>query len=319
MKCDIIMPVWNKKELTRQCLDSIFENTNCDYRIIIIDNASDGPTQEYLNTVKNSHPDKVTLIRNQQNLGFTKAINQGMDNSSGGYVCILNNDVIVFDGWLSQMIEIAESKKAIGIVNPANNFGAKKPKDITLKQYAQNKTIGKAGQWIETATPVGFCYLIKREVINKIGKFDERFSPGYFEDTEYAIRARNSGYKSVFAKGAFVFHEEHSSFKKRGFNAFFKQSEEKFYKMHKRPDRALFVLTKPNTLYYEKINARAAEFAANGAWVSVFLKKSAPKIKLPEHTYVRAYYFTDLFFNTKVLFKILFKKKKFTKIFWRKF
>ena len=312
MRCDIVMPVWNKKELTSRCLDSIFENTNCDYRIIIIDNASDSAVQGYLDSVRNSHPDKVILVRNYENSGFTKAVNQGIANSSGEYVCVMNNDVIVFDGWLSEMIQIAESSEYIGIVNPANNFGAKKPEGVTLQQYAQNKTAGKSGQWIETSTPVGFCYLIKREVINKIGMFDERFSPGYFEDTEYAIRARGAGYKSVFAKGAFVFHEEHSSFKKRGFNALFKQSEEKFYKMHKRPDRALFVLTGPAGSDFE---ARVAEFLDKGAWVTIFLKKSAPKISLPNHTYIRAFYFGDLFFNTKVFLKILFKNKKFTKIF----
>ena len=318
MTCDIIMPVWNKKELTGRCLDSIFENTDCDYRIIIIDNASDSPTREYLDRIKNSRPDKVILVRNQENIGFTKAVNQGIINSSGDYVCILNNDIIVFGGWLTEMIRVAESSKDIGIVNPSNNFGAKAPVGMTLQQYAEGKTAGKWGQWIETATPVGFCYLIKREVINKIGIWDERFSPGYFDDTEYAIRARGAGYKSVFAKGAFVFHEEHSSFKKRGFNAFFKQSEEKFYRMHRRPDRVLFVVTKPSASVYENVKNKSAKFAAGGAWVSVFLKESAPKIQLPDHTYIRAFYFKDSLFYIKVLFKILFKKKRFTKIFVNK-
>jgi len=315
MKCDIVMPVWNNKELTSQCLDSVFENTDCDYRVIIIDNASDESTLAYLNDVKNSHPDKIALIRNQVNLGFTKAVNQGIANSSDGYVCILNNDVIVFSGWLSEMMRIAESSKDIGIVNPSNNFGAKKPRDKTLEQYAKDKTDGKKGLWVETATPVGFCYLIKREVINRIGMFDERFNPGYFEDTEYALRARAAGYKAVFAKGAFVFHIEHTSFKKRGLNRFFKQSEEKFYEMHKRPKRALFVLSKYNASDYEKVSDRSAQLADKGAWVLIYLKKSAPKIQVPNHTHVRAFYFTRLFFNAKILFKILFKKKRFTDIF----
>ena len=50
--------------------------------------------------------------------------------------------------------------------------------------------------------------------------------------------------------------------------------------------------------------------------MSVFVKKSVPKLQLPNHTYVRAFYFSDLFFNAKVFLKILFKKKRFTKIFW---
>jgi len=313
------MPVWNKEDLTRQCLDSIFENTDCDYRLIIIDNASDGPTKTYLTDVKNSHPDIVTLIRNEENIGFTKAVNQGIKASSAGYACVINNDIIVFSGWLSEIMRVAESSQDIGIVNPANNFGARKPDDLTFEQYARSKIAGKSGEWVETSTPVGFCYLIKREVINKIGVFDEQFNPGYFEDTEYSIRARNAGYKSVFAKGAFVYHFEHSSFKKRGFNAFFKKSEEKFYKMHKPAQRVLFVLSKPNTAGYEKVRRKAKEFADSGAWVTVYLKKSAPRINLPDHTYVRPFYFGDLFFYIKVFYRVLFKKKKFTKIFWEGF
>jgi len=312
MRCDIVMPVWNKRKLTEQCLAGIFQHTRGEYSVIIIDNASDEPAAEYMRDVSRRHPDKIKLIRNSHNAGFTKAVNQGIRASSGGYVCILNNDTVVSDDWLGEMIRIAESSPEIGIVNPSSNFGAKKPRNITYEQYAAGRTKDKRGQLVETAGPVGFCYLIKREVIDKIGLMDECFNPGYFEDTEYAIRARNAGYKSVFAKGAFVFHFEHASFKKRGFNALFKKSEEKFYAMHKRPERILYVLTRTAP---EDFKARVREFLDKGAWVSVYLKKSSPKIELPNHTYARAFYFEDLFFNTKVFLKILFKKKKFTKIF----
>ncbi len=313
--CDIVMPVWNKKGLTQQCIESIFKNTNCQYRIIIIDNASNLPAREYLEKLQASRPDKVSLIRNEQNSGFTKAVNQGIKNSSADYVCIVNNDIIVFDGWLDEMISVAEANPDIGIVNPSNNFGRKKPWNKSYQQYALDRTAGRQGEFVQTAAPVGFCYLIKREVINKIGLWDERFNPGYFEDTEYAIRAQKAGYKSVFANGAFVFHFEHSSFKKRGFNKLFKQSEEKFYSTHKRPQRILYALSKAKTTYYSRIIGESYNFAKNGDWVSVFLKKSAPEISLPGHTYIRAFRFSGLFFNIAVILKVLFKKKKFSKIF----
>jgi GT2 family glycosyltransferase len=313
MRCDIVMPVWNNKEVTSRCIDSIFDNTHCDYRLIIIDNASDAPTRLYLEQLKSSRPEAVLLITNQENLGFTKAVNQGMRAASADFVCIANNDIIVSDGWLQEMMQVAQSHKDIGIVNPATNFGKKKPSNITYQQYAVQMTKGKEGRFSETASPVAFCYLIKKEVIDKIGLLDERFSPGYFEDTDYAIRARRAGYKSVFAEGAFVFHPEHTSFKKRGFNRLFKQSEEKFYQMYPRPERVLYVLKRPPA---EDFGVRIREFLDKGAWVTVYVKRSVPKPRLPNHTYVRAFYFSDLFFGIKVLFKILFKKKRFTKIFW---
>ena len=314
MSCDIILVVWNNKELTQQCVNSIFANTHCAYQLVIIDNASDKPTREYMESFKISHPDKVTIIRNQENLGFTKAVNQGVRNSSVDYVCIINNDILVFDNWLSEMTAVAESSKDIGIVNPNNNFGRKKPRNESYEQYANRMTEGQKGKFVETASPVGFCYLVKREVINKIGLWDERFNPGYFEDTEYALRARNAGYKSVFAKGAFVFHLEHASFKKRGFNAFFKQSEEKFYQLYKRPERFLYILAQGSTKYYNKIKEDSYGLAKNSNWVWIFLKKSAPSIDLYEHTYIRTFRISEIFFKFIAMFKILFKKKKFSKI-----
>jgi GT2 family glycosyltransferase len=113
VSCDIIISVWNKKELTRQCLDSIFANTHCEYKIIIIDNASDQPTAAYLDEVPREYPDKVTIIRNRDNLGNTKAANQGIVASRADYVCILDNDTFVCDGWLDEMVRIAESSKDI--------------------------------------------------------------------------------------------------------------------------------------------------------------------------------------------------------------
>jgi GT2 family glycosyltransferase len=314
MKCDIVIPVWNNKEVTQRCLESIFDNTHCEYRLIIIDNASDASTRQYLDQVKLSRPDKVLLIANEENVGFTKAVNQGIKVSSSDYVCINNNDIIVSDGWLEEMIYVAEGHSDIGIVNPSSNFGKRKPWGKTFKQYANSRTFGKHGQYSETASPVGFCYLIKREVIDKIGLLDEGYSPGYFEDTDYALRAKAAGYKSVFANGAFVFHLERASFKKRGFNPLFKQSEERFYSLHKRPRRILYVLVDPAVTFSQRIKEDSYNFAKDANWVSIFLKRSAPNIELYNHTYIRVFRFADIFFNIAVIWKVLFKKKKFSKI-----
>ncbi len=314
MRCDIIIPVWNKKEMTEQCINSIFTNTHCAYRIIIIDNASDQPTAAYLDEVATKYPEKVTIIRNRENLGNTKAANQGMLASRADYVCILDNDTLVFDDWLNEMIRVAESAKDIGIVGPHSNYGKKKPGNKSYQLYAKEMVSGRQGQYIETAAVIGFCYLIKREVIDKIGMWDERFSPGYFEDTEYCFRARKIGYRSVFAKGAFVFHFEHTSFKSRGFEALFKLSEEKFYSLYKRPERILYILTKTDTKCYHRIIEDSYDLAKNSNWVSIFLKKSLPRIDLYDHAYIKMFRFSDIFFNLRTIVKILVKKKKFSKI-----
>jgi len=316
MKCDIIIPIWNKLKLTRQCIDYIARNTRFPYRIIAVDNASDKDTKEYLEGLKEDSRFDFLLIRNEENLGNTKAANQGMDASDAEYVCILDNDTIVMAGWLGEMIDIAESAKDIGIVNPSNNFGKKKPWRQTYEDYALQRTRNNRGKFNETASPVGFCYLIKRELLDRIGKWDESFSPGYFEDTEYALRAREAGYKSVFAKGAFVWHIEHSSFKsrKKGFTTLFKQSEEKFYGRFKRPERILYVLSEGSDRLYERIKTESYQQASDSNWVWVFLKRSAPDIALSDHSYIRKFLLFDLLFGLNVIFRVLKRKKKFSRI-----
>ena len=98
--CDIIIPVFDQLELTGRCLESIKARTGSPYRLILIDNASAGGTRDFLEGFRASNSN-VTLIRNEENLGWVKAINQGMRLSTAPYVCIMNNDTVVrSDGWL---------------------------------------------------------------------------------------------------------------------------------------------------------------------------------------------------------------------------
>ena len=74
MKCDIIIPIWNQVESTKECIEYLINNTSFPYSLILVDNGSDRKTKEYLETLR----DRATLIRNEKNEGFVKAINQGL-------------------------------------------------------------------------------------------------------------------------------------------------------------------------------------------------------------------------------------------------
>ena len=111
-KCDIVIPVWNERELTRICIESIASNTDISRRVILVDNASDQETASYLKELSERNKGAVILIRNEENIGFPKAVNQGIAISNAPYLCILNNDTEVYKGWLEEMIKIAESNSA---------------------------------------------------------------------------------------------------------------------------------------------------------------------------------------------------------------
>jgi GT2 family glycosyltransferase len=127
MKCDIVIPVWNMKELTEQCVNNVIRHTDFPYRLIMIDNASDEETRRYLEDLVKRKDINVRLIRNEENLGNSKAANQGIRASDAEYVCILDNDTLVMDHWLTEMVNTAESDEKMGVVNPLSNYGSKKP------------------------------------------------------------------------------------------------------------------------------------------------------------------------------------------------
>ncbi len=317
MRCDIIIPVWNLKDYTEQAVESIIKNTDYPYRLIIIDNGSEKETKEYLESLKNDKrlPGYV-LIRNEENKGYTIATNQGMEASDAPYVCLHNNDTIVCKGWLSEMVAVAESSKEIGIVNPnSNNLGSRKPWYMSLDKYAEKLMKEHKGQYIEMATAIGFCYLIKREVINKIGILKVGYGLGNFEDTEYCIRAFNNGYKSVFARGAYVWHAENASFDLvEEYEEMFKKNQEMFYQLFGKPGRLLYILTKRNEAYFDKLKKETYSLAQKLNWVRIISAMRAGKIPANVHTNIIRFRYLAPFFRIRCISRILIKKKKFSKI-----
>jgi GT2 family glycosyltransferase len=317
MGCDIIIPIWNKKELTKNCIDSIVRCTIYPYKIIAVDNASNLSTKEYLESLKKQDRFDFILIRNEQNLGNTKAVNQGIVASRGEFICILDNDTVVTPGWLEEMVAIAQSQGNIGIVNPLSNTLGTSPRTNSARDIEEcaRECLKYKGQYVELGACVGFCTVVKREVIDKIGGWDEAFSPGYFDDTEYSYRAMKAGYKSVCAKGAYVYHSEHASFKDKNLEKFFKKNEELFYQKVGRPKRILYILTKDNRDYFEKLKKEVYDLVNHLNWVAIFRKHSLRSLERIKHMRIKFAIISDNFFRVRCLFKVLVKKKRFTHIF----
>ncbi len=313
MRCDIIIPVWNHLAFTKDCIESIKNNTSVEYRLIIVDNASDDQTRVYLESLKSSGELPLTLIRNNENLGFVKAVNQGISLSLAPLVCLLNNDTLVTKGWLEEMEVIANSSGDIGIVNPSsNNLGQKPAAGEPLELYA-DKIRHLAGQCVELGAAVGFCMMIKKEVINKIGLFDEIYGMGNFEDTDFSRKAVNAGYRCVRACGAYVYHRENSSFGKiKTFNEDFNRNKEIFEFRWGRPKRIAYVLDAYDSNILRRLEADSLKLARSGNWIWFFARGA---LRLPAHSNITNVALGDRNFFLKTTFRILKKKKKFSEIF----
>lgn len=319
MSCDIVIAVWNLKKYTMNCIESIINNTDYPYRLIITDNGSLPETKEYLESLKKDprlEDHDYTLIRNEENLGATKALNQGLQISKGDYAMILNNDTICCKGWLTEMVNIAERSKDIGIINPnSNNLGIRKPKRMSLEEFSQGLMKKNKGKFKEMATAVGFCYMVKREVINKIGILSEEYGLGNFEETEYCIRASRIGYRSVYSKASYVWHKEHASFDLvKDFEEMFEKNQKMFNEMFGRAERVLYLLTKKDLRYFKRLKYRTYRLAQKRSWVWVISKLNLGEIPLSDHTNIITFRYRDFFFRMRCIFRILVKKKKFDRI-----
>lgn len=214
----IIILTCDQLEFTRLCIDSIFKYTNSPFELIVIDNGSKDGSIDYLShlTRSNSACLRIKLIVNQDNMGFAKGCNQGLAASRGEYLLLLNNDVVVTPQWLPTLVKAFESDDRRGIVGPMTNY-ASGPQLLVDPGYDVNTLAGldefaiswskKNRDQIESCSRVvGFCMLIKRAVVDKIGGLDGRYGLGNFEDDDFCIRARLAGYTGGIVKDCFVHH-----------------------------------------------------------------------------------------------------------------
>ena len=109
----IIIPCWGQLEFTRQCLAALKSHTRRPWELIIVDNGSTDGTPDYLAGVSDMANMPVTVITNATNRGFPAAVNQGLKAARGEYLVLLNNDVIVTDGWLEQLIGLVNAKTGL--------------------------------------------------------------------------------------------------------------------------------------------------------------------------------------------------------------
>lgn len=240
---DIILLVYDQVQYTKACVDSVIANTDCPYRLIILDNGSvKRETRDYLDSLVKERP-RIEILRNDKNQGFVAAVNKGLAYSKSAYVCVLSNDTIVYPGWLSEMVAVAEKDPAVGLVNPLWEI----PKNYrgSRDDYFKNVITRQKGLSIETDWARGFCYLVGRKMYEKIGGLDMDFAPAYYDDWDYSVRACRAGFKCMYAKGAFVWHHKCVTYEsimgRESLNKALGEKAKLFYGRWGRPVSVLFI------------------------------------------------------------------------------
>lgn len=227
---DIVIPVYNALEDVQLCLESIEKNTD-GFRVTtyVVNDASDKETTDFLRSFCKNKSNYV-LIEHEKNMMYTRTVNDGLRASKSDYVITLNSDTIVTKGWLQGLVRCMRSDSKIGVVGPLSNAASWQnvpelldenkqfavndiPNNMTTDQMAEY--VNKVSHHVYPRVPFvnGFCFMISRDVINKIGYLDEEtFPTGYGEENDYCLRVADAGFTLAIADDAYVFHAKSKSF-----------------------------------------------------------------------------------------------------------
>ncbi|MEN6473621.1 MAG: glycoside hydrolase family 99-like domain-containing protein [Syntrophaceae bacterium] len=218
----ILILTCNGLEYTKKCVESLQKYTPDPHEIIFVDNGSTDGTVQWLRTLvdENSH---YELIENEHNHGFAAGNNQALKKAKGDYILLLNNDVLLTEGWLERLIYHIEQSSDFGMVGPMSNSvsGPQVVQPVpydnddmqAMQKFARYFTGANFGRISEQMRLVGFCLLVKKEVFNIIGGLDENYRSGNFEDDDLCLRAFIAGYKNIIAHDVFIHHYGSMTFK----------------------------------------------------------------------------------------------------------
>lgn len=221
-KVDILLPIYNSYEETKNCIDSILQNTDMDsFNLFLLDDCSpDNRIQELMNYYADKYAN-IILVLNEKNLGFPANVNNGFSVSEND-VIVINSDTIVTKSWLRVLQNVANQDETIAAVNPMSNYGIISGTPTSNSQINDLFTFEELFEafrksnnhgFVEAPLLIGFCMFIKRKALNSVGIFDAAaFKRGYGEETDWCMRARQKGFKLVVAKEAYIHHIGGTSF-----------------------------------------------------------------------------------------------------------
>lgn len=212
IQCSIIIPVYNKVGYTFQCLRSLMQQIDRNNEIIVVNNGSHDETNRLLSYMK----DKLTAINNAENLGFVKACNQGAAIARGKYLVFLNNDTVIQPGWLRHLVDTVEADSAVGAVGSMLIYpdGRLQEAGGIIWKNGDGANYGRGedpeNRRFRFAREVDYCsaasLLVCKDIFNKLGGFDERYSPAFYEDTDLCFGVRSLGYKVIYQPMSQVVH-----------------------------------------------------------------------------------------------------------------
>ena len=215
----IILILYNRAELTYQCLKSLIElqsTQNVSFEIIIVDNASSDKTPDLLEKLEG-----VKIIKNSCNFNYLLAVNQGAMAANGKFLLLLNNDAQVLPGSLISAIKTIKSEEDIGAVGgkiilldgTLQEAGSIIWQDASCAGYGRGDSPFAPEYMFQRDVDYssGAFLLTPKDLFFKLGGFDQSYYPAYYEETDYCFRLKQIGKRVVYDPNAVILHFEFAS------------------------------------------------------------------------------------------------------------
>jgi GT2 family glycosyltransferase len=231
----IIVPCCGMIEYTKLCVPSILRHTPPPFELIFLDIGSLDGTADYLAGIKAASTIRVDTIRTPADVGIPEACKEAIATARGDYLVLLNNDTVVTEGWLPQMISLSGLAPTLGMVGPMSNYAPMhqlvknvpyrvKPKRAkSTRRFAVNENLldveamhafarehreANKGKWQEVDGLGGFCLLVKRQVLDRIGlhNLDKCTDLSLFDTDILSTKARQAGFALACCRDLFIHH-----------------------------------------------------------------------------------------------------------------
>lgn len=227
----VLMPCCGQLEYTRLSVPRMLRHSRPPFEVVFIDAASLDGTAEYLEGVAAGAPARVEVVRGEREEDFAALVEEAVRRARGPLAAWLNNDVLVPELWLQQLAALVTANESIGLVGPMSNLAPEiqrvasvpyrlaRPRPFegaaqavaTLETaevdgFAQQLRQRHQGQWGELERVGGFCWLAKRQVLERSPLLEIGAEAGVFDAERFCARAREAGFRLAYCRDLFVHH-----------------------------------------------------------------------------------------------------------------